>query len=53
MRVMGRAQENSMKMMYIRCLAALIASITWTITAAQAEIKIGIAGPLSGSTAIG
>ena len=38
-----------MKSTIFRCLIGIITSITWAITSAQAEIKVGIAGPLSGS----
>ncbi len=38
-----------MKTTISRFLIGIITSIIWTVTSAQAEIKIGIAGPLSGS----
>ena len=37
-----------MKTTIFRCLIGIITSIIWTVTSAQAEIKIGIAGSLSG-----
>jgi branched-chain amino acid transport system substrate-binding protein len=38
-----------MKTTIFRCLIGIVTSIVWTVASAQAEIKIGIAGPLSGS----
>ncbi len=42
--------EGEMTNRTIGGLIGAIASIVWAATSAQAEIKIGIAGPLSGST---
>jgi branched-chain amino acid transport system substrate-binding protein len=38
-----------MKTTIFRCLIGIVTSTVWTVASAQAEIKIGIAGPLSGS----
>lgn len=38
-----------MRTTHVYSLIGVIASIIWTITAAQAEIKIGVAGPLTGT----
>ncbi len=35
---------------FLKCLMCILASTIWTLTSAQAEIKIGIAGPLSGGS---
>ena len=38
-----------MKTLNLRNLIAVTAAVIWTITAANAEIKIGVAGPLTGN----
>ena len=39
-----------MKSVTLRCLIAFLRSFTWVTASVQAEIKVGIAGPLSGSS---
>ena len=38
-----------MRLMFLNCLIGIVATFTLAVVSAQAEIKVGIAGPLSGS----